>query len=145
MPYEIYRRMELLNTQEAFDQLLLPRAPREEFLILVHCGIAGHLDAFKTHAHVRTRVYWFRWRQDVDVYCCKCVRCNEYCRDRAAPKQGRLQPMVTGTLVERWACNLAGPFPTSSRGHVYILTAICIFSKYIVLVPLRDKCATTVV
>jgi len=46
--------------------------------------------------------------------------------------------------VERWACNLAAPFPKSTKGHVYILTAICVFSKYIILVPLQDKKAITV-
>ena len=60
------------------------------------------------------------------------------------PKQGRLQPKVMGAPVERWACDLAGPFPTSTKGYVYILTCVCIFSKFIVLVLLRDKYATTV-
>ena len=52
--------------------------------------------------------------------------------------------MTMGAPVERWACDLAGPFPTSTKGHIYILTAVCVFSKYIVLIPLRDKFATTV-
>ena len=52
--------------------------------------------------------------------------------------------MIMGAPVERWACDLAGPFPTSRRGYVYILNAIRVFSKYIILVPLRDKYATTV-
>ena len=52
--------------------------------------------------------------------------------------------MVMGALVERWACDLAVQFPTSSQGHVYILMAICVFTKYMVLVPLWDKYATTI-
>ena len=80
----------------------------------------------------------------MDIYCRNCVTCNQYCKGRVAPKQGQLQPMVMGAPVERWACDLSGPFPTSSRGHTYILTAVCVFTKYIVLVPLRDKLATTV-
>ena len=43
--------------------------------------------------------------------------------------------------VECWACDLAGPFPVSTKGYVYILTTLCIFFKYIVLVPLREKYA----
>jgi len=50
-------------------------------------------------------------------------------------------PLLTGSPVERWACDLAGPFPKSTKGHAYILTAICAFTKYIILVPLRDKTA----
>ena len=52
--------------------------------------------------------------------------------------------MVLGAPVERWVCDLAGPFPISSHGHVYILTAVCVFSKYIVLVPLSDKSTSSV-
>jgi len=53
-------------------------------------------------------------------------------------------PMVLGAPVERWACDLARPFPRLSKGHVYILTCVCVFTKYIVLVPLRDKTAVSV-
>jgi len=41
-------------------------------------------------------------------------------------------------------CDLAGPFPKSTKGHTYILTAICAFTKFIILVPLRDKTAISV-
>jgi len=53
-------------------------------------------------------------------------------------------PLLTGSPVERWACDLAGPFPKSTKGHTYILTAICAFTKFIILVPLRDKTAISV-
>ena len=52
--------------------------------------------------------------------------------------------MVMGAPVERWACDLAGPFLASTKGYVYILMAVCVFSKYIVRIPLQDKTAATV-
>jgi len=61
-----------------------------------------------------------------------------------APKQGKHMPMVLGAPVERWSIDLARKFPQSSTGYLYIMTAICAFSKFIVLVPLRDKTAMTV-
>ena len=137
----IYR---VLDSPEQTRQLLLPRSLRDEFLALVHGEVAGHLGAAKTRVHVGRRAYWFRWRVDTDVYCRNCITCNKYCKGRTAPKKGKLQPMTMGAPVERWACDLAGPFPTSSKGHSYILTAVCVFTKYIVLIPLRDKLATTV-
>jgi len=53
-------------------------------------------------------------------------------------------PLLTGSPVERLACDLAGPFPRSTKGHAYILTAICAFTKFIILVPLGDKTAVSV-
>jgi len=42
------------------------------------------------------------------------------------------------------ACDLAGPFPKSTKGHVYILTSICTFTRFIILVPLKNKTAISV-
>ena len=65
----VYRKVELLHSPEPMLQLLILKALREDFISLVHQGIAGHLGAAKTCAHVGWRAYWFRWRIDVDVHC----------------------------------------------------------------------------
>jgi len=141
----LYRRVEpAVDGQQAARQLILPRALRQEFLDLVHGGIGGHLGSFKTRAHVGRRAYWYMWRRDVDMYCKRCVTCNEYHRGKNQPKRGLLKPMVIGAPFERWGIDLAGPFPKSAGGHAYILTAICVFSKFVILRPLRDKTAQTV-
>src|SRR2546425_805570 len=57
---------------------------------------------------------------------------------------GQLNPMTMGSPFERWSCDLAGPFPRSHNGFVYILTAVCVFSKFLILIPLRDKSAIAV-
>ena len=139
----LYRALAGIKDQEESLQLMLPKSLHQTFLRMVHEGVAGHLGARKTQEHVKRRVYWFHWRRDTELFCRKCDRCNEYHRGRP-PKQGLLRPMVLGAPTERWACDLTGPHPRSTSGHVYILTAICAFSKYAVLIPLRDKCATTV-
>ena len=54
-------------------------------------------------------------------------------------------PMVRGAPLERCACDLAGPFTRSTSGHTYILTAICVYSKFTILVPLKFKTALSVV
>ena len=64
----IYRRLEPTVNQVGPDQLLLPRTLRSEFLSLVHGGVAGHLGMYKTHMHVRRRAYWFRWREETDIF-----------------------------------------------------------------------------
>ena len=74
----LYRRVEpAVDGQQAARQLILPRALRQEFLDLVHRGIGGHLGSFKTRAHVGRRAYWYMWRRDVDMYCKRCITCNE--------------------------------------------------------------------
>jgi hypothetical protein len=140
----IKRCLEGTRYSESREQLLLPNALREELLKAVHCGIAGHMGMVKTCFHISQRAYWFQWRRDVEIFCKKCDRCNEFYRGKIPPKQGLLQPMVLGSPFERLSVDLAGPFPKSSNGYSYILTAICAFSKFTILVPISDKCAITV-
>ena len=97
----ILYRLEQTSGRDVENQLRLPRTLKEEFLDLIHSGVAGHLGSFKTRAHVGRRAYWFWRRQDVDIYCQKCVCCNEYHKGRVTPKQGHLRPMVLGAPVKR--------------------------------------------
>ncbi len=141
----LYRRLDRPRpTDEPGCQLILPRALRDTLLKTIHVGVAGHLGALKTKVHVGHRAYWFKWRRDVDIFVRKCDPCNEFHRGRIPPKQGKLMPMVLGSPFERWGIDLAGQFLRSSQGYEYVMTAIDAFSKYIVLVPLRDKKAITV-
>jgi len=140
----LYKRLEpLYESDKIVKHLLLPRSLKADFLDSVHTGLAGHMGMTKTSAQTK-RAYWYQWRQDVNIYVNRYPKCSTYPKGRIPSKQGNLVPWLTGAPVERWACDLAGPFPKSTKGHVYILTAICVFSKYIVLVPLRDKKAITV-
>ena len=45
---------------------------------------------------------------------------------------------------QKFHIDLTGPHRRSAGGHVYLLTGICCFTKYLVVVPLRDKSALTV-
>ena len=45
---------------------------------------------------------------------------------------------------QKFHIDLTGPHRRSAGGHVYLLTGICCFTKYLVVVPLKDKSALTV-
>ena len=45
---------------------------------------------------------------------------------------------------QKFHIDLTGPHRRSAGGHVYLLTGICCFTKYLIVVPLRDKRALTV-
>ncbi len=141
----LYRRLEKEEAKsEPTSQLVIPKSLRNEFLKATHEGVAGHLGSLKTRAHVGRRAYWFKWRRDVDIFCGKCDMCCEYKRGRKPPKQGKLMPMTMGSPLERWGIDLAGPFKPSTDGYTWIFTAIDVFSKYMILLPLKDKTAVTV-
>jgi len=79
----------------------------------------------------------------VKLFCRNCVPCNKY-RRGAIPKQGQLQDIRVGEPMQRLQIDITGVHPKSDNGMIYILTAVCAFTKFAVAVALPDKSATTV-
>lgn len=125
-----------------YYQLLLPAELKVDFLELIHADAAGHLKYSKCVGHVQRRAWWFTWRSDLKLFIHCCDKCAAYHQGKT-PKQGNLRPMIVGAPAERWVVDLCGPF-VSSQGYVYVFTAICPFSKYVILAPMRNKEASTV-
>ena len=48
------------------------------------------------------------------------------------------------SVMQKFHIDLTGPYVRSRNGYVYLITGICIFTKYLVAVPLRDKSALSV-
>ena len=135
----IYRQ-----TPEGVDQLVIPKAKREEFMRLAHTGVTGgHLGVRRTRWQVRRRAYWVGWSGDVKRFCQRCSPCSQY-RRGLPPRQGPLQPLPCGEPWERLSIDITGPHPRSRRGHVYILTVMDGFTKFVEAIPMANQEATSV-
>ena len=125
-------------------QVILPRKLHSEFVRLVHSGITGgHLGRFKTQDQVRRRAFWPGWKDDVSLEVKKCVECSRYHRGKA-PKQTPLHPFHSGDPMEVISLDITGKHPRSYRGNEFIITIICLFSKFAVAVPVRNHTAPVV-
>jgi len=89
----------------------------------------GHRAVRSTIEQVRRRGFWFGWRRDVQRYCRQCQNCASYHRGRLPPS-GHLQPMITGSIMERFHVDITGSHPRTPRGSQYILTCVDAFSKW---------------
>jgi transposase InsO family protein/predicted aspartyl protease len=135
----MYRR-----TFDGVEQVVVPKVLREEFLRLAHTGMTGgHLGVRRTRWQVRRRAYWAGWSKEVKRFCRCCPPCNRYHRGQP-PRQGPLQPLPCGEPWERLGVDITGPHPRSRRGHIYILTVMDYFTKFVEAVPMANQEATTV-
>src|SRR6218665_2668756 len=126
------------------EQLLIPKAMKQDFLRRAHTGVTGgHLGMRRTKLQVRRRGYWVGWSADVKRYCRQCTECRQYWRGQP-PKQGPPHTLPCGEPWERLSLDITGSHPRSRQGHVYILTVMDNFSKYVEAIPLANQEATTV-
>ena len=87
------------KTSENVDQVIVPASLQEQYLRLAHTGITGgHLVTRRTRNQVRRRAYWIGWSRDTKRYCRQCAEC---CRRGSPPRQGPLQPILSGEPWER--------------------------------------------
>ena len=133
----LYRSFYDSNGLVVHHQLVLPHELRVPFLELIHNDIAGHLKLAKCIPHIMRRAWWHGWRGDLNLFIKCCSKCESFHRGKL-PQQARLKPTYAGWPGEKIAIDLQGPFP-ASNAFKYILTALCLFSKYGVCVPLRNK------
>ena len=118
---------------------------RDDVVRRCHDGsTGGHFGITKTQDQVARRAYWHRWRETVRRVDRQCSECAGYHRG-APPKQGRLQPLVTGSSWERNSIDLTGPHaPARDYRARYIITVVDHFTKWAEACPLPNKEATTV-
>ena len=140
----LYEEVIYRKTPDGVEQLVVPRAMRDQYMRLAHTGMTGgHLGVRRTRAQVRRRAFWVGWSRDVRRFCQCCPQCNQYHRG-LPPRQGPLQPLPCGAPWERLSIDVTGPHPRSRRGNVYILTMMDNFTKFVEAAPMHNQEATSV-
>ena len=141
----LYRApLQINDHEESGKQILVPMKLRNTLMEMTHTGMTGgHLEFEKTKEQVRRRAYWPGFSKDVFRFCCECEECARYKRG-PAPKQGQLEPMTTGNVMERLSIDITGPHPINSAGHKFLLTVVDHFSKWAEAFPIRNQEASTI-
>ena len=81
---------------------------------------------------------------DTNLYIKQCLTCQR--NRKAKPTKAPMIPMpVLSVPFEVVAIDLVGPFPRSRKGYKYLLTLLCLASKYPEAEPLRTMEATEVI
>ena len=117
-------------------QLVVPSSLQEGILQQCHDAI-GHVGVDKGHDLLRRRFYWKNSYRDLLDYVKRCTVCNQRkLRAMEAPVQEAYVPHAPMTHV---SLDLSGPFPETVNGDRYILTVICMFSRWPECFPIPSK------
>ena len=92
------------------------------------------------------RFWWPKLREDVNVMVKTCRACQSV-------KKGRINPMNSGSIktfdasepFQLVSIDIMGPLPITSHGNRYIVSMIDKFSKFCLLIPVKDIKALSII
>ena len=127
---------------ESIKLLVLPKSRRKRVLELAHEKL-GHMGARRVKSIIRQKFAWPSMGQDVISHCRSCVHCQKGAKNPAR-KVPLMERAVLSEPFEVMAVDLVGPFPLGKGGYRYLLTAVCMASKWPEAIPLKRMTAKTV-
>jgi hypothetical protein len=97
--------------------------------------MAGHVRIHETLYRVSEHCFIKR----MDPIFTECVRLCPDCQKCKITNHHTTAYSTPCTPFEVWQMNLVGPLPISPQGFSYVLTAVDMFSKYLISIPLANK------
>jgi Integrase core domain. len=113
----------------------------------VHEGICGtHQSAHKMNWLLRRAgFYWPRMIEDCFKYYKGCEACQRFGNVQLAPA-AVLNPIIKPWPFRGWALDFIGQiYPSSPKGHRFVLVATDYFTKWVEAVPLKNMTHTEVI
>ncbi|GBN66471.1 Retrovirus-related Pol polyprotein from transposon 412, partial [Araneus ventricosus] len=126
-------------------QLVIPADLRNEILALCHESTSAHLGVTKTKDRLLRHYFWPNCVKDTENYVRSCDPCQRIGKAREKGKAPlKLVPILT-EIFSKINIDAVGPLPISAKNNRYLLTAICMSSKYPETIPVADINSVSVI
>ncbi|GBM75539.1 hypothetical protein AVEN_180650-1 [Araneus ventricosus] len=124
-------------------QLVIPVELRLEILKLCHEGVAAHFGTTKTKDKILRYYFCPNIIRDTEEFVKTCHLCQKVGKSGEMKKAPlKLVPIISEVFA-RLNVDIVGPLPESDNRNKYLLTAICLSSKYPDAIPLADVKSTS--
>ena len=129
---------------EQLVRIVVPECRRRKVLQVSHSSLTGgHFSNRKTEAALKRAFTWPGVSRDLKIWCRSCPECQK--ASKLVNHRAPLKPLpVIKEPFSRIAFDLVGPLPRTKQGNKYLLTCICLGSKYPDAVPLKRVDAKSV-
>ncbi len=128
-------------------QIVVPVSLRVEILKLAHAGsMAAHLGVSKTYGRILQNFFWPGLRTDVKNFCKTCQVCQYTGKPNQVVPVAPLQPIPAfDEPFSRVLVDCVGPLPKTRNGNQFMLTIMCLSTRFPEAIPLRKITAKSVV
>lgn len=110
-----------------------------------HNDITGHLGIQKTYKRILERHNWPNLLKDVEEFVKQCEICQQ---EKLTRIRGKEQAVIPDTPIDpndKISMDIFGPLTKTKRGNQFILSIQDQLTKYLVLVPLKDQQAQSII
>ena len=128
-------------------QIVVPKCLRNDVLSLAHSSpLAGHLGVNKTYRKVLSHFYWPGLKGDVVKYCRSCHTCQVVGKPNQKPNSAPLKPILAiEEPFSRVLIDCVGPLPITKSGNKYLLSIMCVTTRFPEAVPVRNIKTPTII
>ena len=140
----VIAQVKVVAPSREVKRLCVPVNRRRDLLEVAHKGlVGGHFSHNKMSVCLLLNYIWPGLRTEVKKYCAACPDCQRAGRV-LPPKFPMEKTPIISTPYQRLACDLVGPLPRTKSGFRYLLTVICVGTRYPYAIPLSRVDAVTV-
>ena len=141
--FELREGILVLRDGACGHRVVVPLSLKEEVLQHVHGSpTSAHQGIKRTLSRCAQDFFWPGWRRDVINHVRSCLSCQE--RKAPAKEKRPTFHIFSQGFNDLVAMDIQGPLVQTHRGVEYILVIQCLFSKFVVAVPLQDTTAPVV-
>lgn len=136
----LYKKVHLKQYPDKTNdwKLFIPEALRSEILKQCHDDVkSGHMGVRKTLFRIKQYYYWPNLVKDVKFYVGSCDTCAKVKVSQNLPLGQMGQHREVTRPWQVISLDLMGPFPKSKSCNSMLLVITCLFSKFVLLFPLR--------
>lgn len=127
-------------------KLVLPKPLRKKVLYDCHDSpLSSHGGAKKTLARVQSRYFWPAVAKEVKQYVRQCEICQTTKGTNITLRSEMVTPKNPKSPWSMIAIDLIGPLPRSNHGFTFILIVLDIFSKFVLLHPIRRATSAPII
>ncbi len=124
---------------DVVTRIVLPSCRRKTILEIAH-NKSGHFSARRTKEAISRLFTWPGIAKDCEDYYLKCLKCLRK-NKRGSMKAEMIERPAISEPFECIAVDIVGPLPKGKGGCQYILTCVCMSSRWPEAVPLKTQSA----
>lgn len=123
-----------------YQQLVVPESERDHLIGVAHGLPEGaHIGVKRTYARLHNWYYWPNMYKHVQEHTRACEACQKTGKERPRVPTAPLRPIPADVPpFSHVLADIVGPLKRTRKGHQYILTLMCLSTRYPEAYPLRN-------